>query len=82
MDTNEFSFEALFNCCDFDFAESHKFKKAYAEFNRILENDIKEKEFRHRLDKVTLECIHEAHANAFRQGFSFAIRSIKFMLKI
>ena len=81
MDANEFSFEALFNCCDFDFDESKKFKKAYAELNRILETDLKESDLRHRLDRIMLECIHEAHTNSFKQGFSFAVKSIKFILK-
>lgn len=82
MDANEFSFEALFGCPEFDFYENKAFKKSYAELCRITENDIKETDLRRRLEEVTSRCVHEAHANAFKQGFSFAIKQIKFMLKI
>ena len=82
MDTNEFSFEALLECPEFDFYENKEFKKSYAELCRILECDMKESELRKKLEHITSKCIHEAHLDAFKQGFSFAIKSIKFMLKI
>lgn len=82
MDENEFSFEALFESPVFDFYENKAFKKSYAELCRILECDMKEAALRQRLNEVTNECIREAHANAFKQGFCFAVKSIKFMLKI
>lgn len=82
MDCNEFSFEALFESPVFDFYENREFKKSYAELCRILECDMKEDALRPRLDEITNKCIREAHGDAFRQGFCFAVKSIKFMLKI
>ena len=82
MDANEFSFEALFECPEFDFYENKEFKKSYAELCRILEYDMKESELRKKLEQITVKCVHEAHMDAFKQGFSFAVRSIKFILKI
>lgn len=37
---------------------------------------------RKRLDEVTIRCIQEARMDAFKQGFAFAVKTIKFMLKI
>ena len=82
MDANEFSFEALFECPEFDFYENKEFKKSYAELCRILEYDMKESELRKKLEQITVKCVHEAHMDAFKQGCSFAVRSIKFILKI
>lgn len=82
MDENEFSFDALFDCPEFDFYENKKFKKTYSELCRILEVDMGENELRKRLDDVTIRCIQEARTDAFRQGFCFAVKSIKFILKI
>lgn len=82
MDANEFSFETLFNCCDFHFSESQSFKKDYAELNRIFEDEMSKSDLQSKLDNVTHRCIYEARADAFKQGFSYAIKSIKFMLKI
>ncbi len=82
MDANEFSFNALFECPEFEFYENKEFKKSYAELCRILECDMKESELRRKLEQVTSKCVHEAHMDAFKQGFCFAVKSIKFMLKI
>lgn len=82
MDTNEFNFEALFNCCDFRFSESQDFKEDYEELTGMIENEMCISDLRSRLDSTAHRCIYEAHADAFKQGFSFAIKQIKFMLKI
>lgn len=81
MDNNEFSFKALFECPEFEFYENREFKKAYAELNRILEFEVKDEKYRERLDDTAIDCIKEAHMNAFMQGFTFAIKSLKFLLK-
>lgn len=82
MDTNEFSFEALFNCCDFCFSESYSFKEDFAELDSILENEMCRSDLRSRLDNAVQRCIFEARSDAFKQGFCFAVKSIKFLLKI
>ena len=82
MDCNEFSFEALFECPEFDFYENKEFRKSYAELCRISENDIKEANLSRRIAEVTSKCVYESHKDAFKQGFAFAIKSIKFILKI
>lgn len=82
MDKNEFSFEALFNCCDFRFSESPSFKEDYAELNSIFETEMCTSDLKNRLDSVAHRCIYDARSDAFKQGFRFAVKSIKFMLKI
>lgn len=82
MDCNEFSFNTLFKSPEFEFYENKEFKKSYAELCRIIEFDIKETALRQKLDEVTIKCIQEAHIDAFKQGFAFAVKQIKFMLKI
>lgn len=82
MDANEFSFEALFNSNDFHFDDCLAFKEEYAELNDILEVEIGGSELCGRLENAVESCIYEARAEAFKQGFCFAVKSIKFMLKI
>lgn len=82
MDPNEFSFGALFNCADFRFSESLAFKEDFAELNSILESEMCNSNLRGRLDNAANRCIFEARAAAFKQGFCFAVKSIKFLLKI
>ncbi|MDE6764062.1 MAG: hypothetical protein K2J73_10350 [Oscillospiraceae bacterium] len=82
MDPNEFSFGALFNCADFRFSESLAFKEAFAELNNILETELCKSDLRSRLDNAANRCIFEARSDAFKQGFCFAVKSIKFLLKI
>lgn len=82
MDCNEFSFEALFNCNDFCFCESQDFKEDYEELSSMIENEMCISDLRSRLDTIAHRCIYEAHSDAFKQGFTFAVKQIKFMLKI
>lgn len=48
----------------------------------MIENEMCISDLRSRLDSTAHRCIYEAHADAFIQGFFFAIKQIKFMLKI
>ncbi len=57
MEKTEFSFETLFNCCDFRFSESPSFKEDYAELNSIFENEMCKSDLKNRLDSVTHRCI-------------------------
>lgn len=82
METNEFSFEALFNSCDFCFDESLGYKKERAKLNDILEAEIRGNDLRNSLENSAMSCIYEARTDAFKQGFGFAVRSIKFLLKV
>lgn len=82
MDNNEFSFEALFNCCDFRFDESEQFKEDFAKLNDILETEMCNSNLRNKLDNAAHSCIFEARTNAFKQGFGFAVKSLKFILKV
>ncbi|MCM1329963.1 MAG: hypothetical protein NC253_11040 [Ruminococcus sp.] len=82
MDNNEFSFRALFDCPEFEFYENRDFKKAYSELKHILDFEVKDEKYREKLDDTTIECIQAAHMNAFTQGFCFAVKSIKFLMKI
>lgn len=82
MDANEFSFKALFNCCDFHFDESERFKDDFAKLNDILETEMCKSDLRNRLDNAAHSCIYEARANAFEQGFRYAVQTMKFLLKL
>ena len=54
----------------------------YEELSSMIENEMCVSDLRSRLDTIAHRCIYEAHSDAFKQGFAFAVKQIKFMLKI
>lgn len=82
MDTNEFSFDALLKCGGFRSYESTKTSYAYNELERYIEKNIKDSDLADELkSNVELyKCL--SFDDGFKQGFCFAVKSLKFMLKI
>ncbi len=82
MDNNQFSFEALLESDDFCRYESIETRCAMNSLFDLVENNVS--------DKKIVDMIHGACSNygrrkfcdAFAQGFCFAVKSIKFMMKI
>lgn len=82
MDNNEFSFDALFKCGGFHFYESAKTSYAYNELERFIDKNIKDGDVADEL-KSNVECYRcSSLDDGFKQGFCFAVKSLKFMLKI
>lgn len=82
MDENEFSFEALLKNGEFKIYESEKLLAAFKNLNDVLESYITDTVIRSKIESAALNCSLEAQHGSFKQGFYFAIKSIKFMLKI
>lgn len=82
MDCNEISFEALFDNGEFKIYESGELLSAFKELNIVLESHIGDPELRSYIESVALDCTTEAQRASFEQGFCFAVKSIKFLMKI
>lgn len=82
MDCNEISFEALFDNGEFKIYESGELLSAFEELNIVLESHIGDPELRSYIESVALDCTTEAQRASFEQGFCFAVKSIKFLMRI
>lgn len=82
FDKNEFSFDALFKNDDFKRYESNETKRVFTAFCEYAESAAQE-EF---LEDEFYDNLHSYKGSvfndAFKQGFCFAVKSLKFMLKI
>lgn len=82
MDINEFSFDALLDSDCFIHYESVETRCAMNNLFKLIENNVS--------DEKAVDMIHGACSDygsykfndAFKQGFCFAVKSLKFMLKI
>lgn len=82
MDINEFSLDALLNCDEFAHYESIETRCAANNFFDLIKKNLS--------DIKTVDLIHGAASDyrsyvfndAFKQGFCFAVKAMKFMLKI
>ncbi|MDE6746014.1 MAG: hypothetical protein K2J72_05170 [Oscillospiraceae bacterium] len=82
MDCNEFSFDALFESNEFKVYESKELLSAYDELNRVLISNTDDAVTLSNIESAALGCISEAQRASFMQGFCFAVKSIKFLMKI
>lgn len=82
MDNNEFSFDALFKCGEFRRCEGTKTSYAYNELEQFIGKSIKDDDISDELksDIENYRCL--SFDDGFKQGFCFAVKSLKFMLKI
>lgn len=82
MDNNEFSFDALFDNDDFIRYESKETKSFFSALCEFAENNIKgnvlEDVFHDRISDYR----NSIFDDGFKQGFCFAVKSIKFLMKI
>lgn len=82
MDINEFSLDALLECDVFAHYESIEARCAMNSLFDLIEKNVS--------DTNTVNTIHSAASDyrcyvfndAFKQGFCFAVKAMKFMLKI
>lgn len=82
MDNNEFSFDALFKCGGFRSCESTKTSYAYNELERFIDKNIKDSDIADELRSNAESYRCSSFDDGFKQGFCFAVKSLKFMLKI
>ena len=82
MDNNEFSFDALLKCSEFFTCESTKTSYAYNELDGFIDKNIKDSDISDELKTLAEYYRHSSFDDGFKQGFCFAVKSLKFMLKI
>lgn len=82
MDCNEFSFDALFDNSAFKTYESEEFLTAFEDLNRALESYISDMVVRSNIESAALGCTAEAQKASFEQGFCFAVKLIKSLMRI
>lgn len=82
MDPNEFSFDALLSSSDFLSVESARTSYAYNELETVLKENVKDDGVSSEIKKLAEDYACSAYNDAFKQGFCFAVKSIKFLLKI
>ena len=82
MDNNEFSFDALFDNDDFNRYESKETKRFFDALCEFMENNIKENILEDAFHDHISEYRNSIFDDGFKQGFCFAVKSIKFLMKI
>lgn len=81
MDNNEFSLDALLRCDEFSRTESLAAFYAKSDFGAVVREHVSDEEA---VEKIKRECEDVAYCvfdDAFKQGFCFAVKSVKFLLK-
>lgn len=81
MDNNEFSFDALFHNDDFIRYESKETTRVFCEFDEFAETHCKDI-FADELHELISDYGSTVFSDGFKQGFCFAVKSIKFLMKI
>ena len=82
MDANEFSFDALLSSSEFISVESARTSYSFNELENFLKENIKDNDISTEIKKLAEDYACSSYNDAFKQGFCFAVKSIKFMLKI
>lgn len=81
MDANEFSLDALLSCSEFMSVESARTAYSFDELENFLKENVKD-DVSSEIQKLTEDYACSLYNDAFKQGFCFAVKSIKFLLKI
>ena len=77
MDSNEFSFNALFRCPNFIWYDSVKLEEEAHNVTKLLTDNLEDNEF---FDKITTaidKYNSVAQENGFEQGFHFAVKLMR-----
>lgn len=82
MDCNEISFEALFKNGEFIIYESEELLAAFKNLNDVLEIYVTDTVIRSKIEAAAMDCSLEAQHGSFKQGFCFAVKLFKSIMKI
>lgn len=82
MDPNEFSFDALFSSSEFMHVESARTSEEFNELEKFLEENVRDEKVSFGIKNLAENYGCAAYKDAFEQGFCFAVKSIKFILKV
>lgn len=82
MDKNKFSLDELLKCCEFVPYESKSAILSYDEMQLFLEKNINDKGIVMKIESLAGNFGKRNFDDGFKQGFCFAVKSIKFLMKI
>lgn len=82
MDNNEFSFDALLDCDVFVRSESVEARCALIRLSELVEKNVGDEKTADIIQGAESDYAYYLFRDAFKQGFCFAVKSLKFMLKI
>ncbi|MDE6764635.1 MAG: hypothetical protein K2J73_13290 [Oscillospiraceae bacterium] len=82
MDINDFSFDALLECDVFARYESIETRCAMNSLFEYIEKNVSDVKTVNMIHGALSDCRSYIFNDAFKQGFCFAVKTIKFMLKI
>lgn len=82
MDNNEFSLDALLDCDVFVRSESVETRCALNRLSDLIEKNIGDEKTVDMIQGAESDYACYVYRDAFKQGFCFAVKSLKFMLKI
>ncbi|MCM1024703.1 MAG: hypothetical protein NC395_11705 [Prevotella sp.] len=82
MDFNEFNLDALIDCNDFVRYESNMTRDAKEDFIKTVKAHTESETASERINRECEDLIYCVSHDAFKQGFCFAMKSVKFLLKI
>lgn len=81
MDNNEFDLDELLRCDEFSRYESMATRDAMNDFlETVMENTDGEKAAE-KIKRESEDVVYCVFNDAFKQGFCFAVKSVKFLLK-
>lgn len=82
MDINEFSLDALLDCDEFARRESIETRCAMDRLFEHIEMNISDTKTVDMIHSIASDCRCYIFNDAFKQGFCFAVKAMKFMMKI
>lgn len=82
MDPNEFSLDALLSSSEFISVESARTSYSCNELETFIKENVKDDDISFEIKKLAEDYACSSYNDAFKQGFCFAVKSIKFLLKI
>lgn len=81
MDNNEFSFDALLNCDEFSRYKSLETMYAMDDFLKAVRECVSDEKAVEKIKRENTNLTYCIFNDAFKQGFCFAVKSFKFLLK-
>lgn len=82
MDNNDFSFDELLKNCSFVPYESKATILSYDELHKFLKENIADNDVTEEIESLASDHGCKNFDDGFKQGFCFAVKSIKFLMKI
>ncbi|MBD5147012.1 MAG: hypothetical protein HDT21_14080 [Ruminococcus sp.] len=81
MDNNEFDLDALLDCDAFVRYESVEAKCAMDDFLKTVKENTDGEKTVEKIKRDLNDLVYYTFNDAFKQGFCFAVKSVKFLLK-